>query len=124
MQRTRHTISQLSIRLSLMIPVKDILKTLRTIINESATEEDSFTIETDEALKEFIRLALLALMNDEGVMAEASEMTDSSSISFEKRPDGLFFAYIKIPADYIRLVSVNLTGWRLSLIHISEPTRP
>ena len=49
-----------------MIPVKDILKTLRTIINESATEEDSFTIETDEALKEFIRLALLALMNDEG----------------------------------------------------------
>lgn len=73
-----------------MIPVKDILKTLRTIINESATEEDSFTIETDEALKEFIRLALLALMNDEGVMAEASEMTDSSSISFEKRPDGLF----------------------------------
>ena len=50
-----------------MIPVKDILKTLRTIINESATEEDSFTIETDEALKEFIRLALLALMNDEGV---------------------------------------------------------
>lgn len=29
-------------------------------------------------------------MNDEGVMAEASEMTDSSSISFEKRPDGLF----------------------------------
>ena len=95
-----------------MIPVKDILKTLRTIINESATEEDSFTIETDEALKEFIRLALLALMNDEGVMAEASEMTDSSSISFEKRPDGLFFAYIKIPADYIRLVSVNLTGWR------------
>ena len=32
-----------------MIPVKDILKTLRTIINESATEEDSFTIETDEA---------------------------------------------------------------------------
>lgn len=90
MQRTRHTISQLSIRLSLMIPVKDILKTLRTIINESATEEDSFTIETDEALKEFIRLALLALMNDEGVMAEASEMTDSSSISFEKRPDGLF----------------------------------
>jgi len=34
-----------------MIPVKDILKTLRTIINESATEEDSFTIETDEAIK-------------------------------------------------------------------------
>lgn len=107
-----------------MIPVKDILKTLRTIINESATEEDSFTIETDEALKEFIRLALLALMNDEGVMAEASEMTDSSSISFEKRPDGLFFAYIKIPADYIRLVSVNLTGWRYPVTMLYPDNSP
>lgn len=107
-----------------MIPVKDILKTLRTIINESATEEDSFTIETDEALKEFIRLALLALMNDEGVMTEASEMTDSSSISFEKRPDGLFFAYIKIPADYIRLVSVNLTGWRYPVTMLYPDNSP
>lgn len=107
-----------------MIPVEDILKTLRVIINESATEEDSFTIETDEALKEFVRLALLALMNDEGVMAEASEMTDLSSISFERRPDGLFFANIRIPADYIRLVSVNLTGWRYPVTMLHPDNSP
>jgi hypothetical protein len=88
----------------------EVLKTVRTIINDAATEGDSFSAETDAALREFLVLAL-GLLSAEGVAATPTTVTKYDSANFRTRPDGLLYVEIPLPDDFLRFISVQLGGW-------------
>jgi hypothetical protein len=88
----------------------EVLKTVRTIINDAATEGDSFSAETDAALREFLVLAL-GLLSAEGVDATPTTVTKYDSANFRTRPDGLLYVEIPLPDDFLRFISVQLGGW-------------
>lgn len=102
-----------------MIQVSDIIKLVRSIINEAATPGDSFTEESDEMLLDFIRTSLRKLSEEESVLAEVSEVSEEELSTFSQRPDGNFYAEIRLPDDYLRFVSVKLDGWQrsVSILH-------
>lgn len=89
----------------------DLIPFIRHIINEAAIAGDQFSNETDTAIKAFIRAAMTQLAVMPAYQGTPSEITDTSRITFSKRPDGLFYATIKPGSDFLRPVSVNLEGW-------------
>lgn len=91
---------------------EEIIPRVRVIINESAsTCPDSFTVETDNALEQFILEAMSQIASMPGYDGQIAVQNNSESISFATRPDGLKYASIKANEDALRTISVWLEGW-------------
>lgn len=91
--------------------VTDLIPFIRTIINEAATEKDSFSEEVDEALLKFLNAAMSQIASMSSYVGPSVIMSDESAVTWEKRPDGLFMATIKCTSDFLRAVSVRLEDW-------------
>lgn len=91
--------------------VQDLIPLIRHIINEAAVLEDPFTAETDEAIKDFIRSAMVQLAAMPSYQGTPTTLQGEGHVTFSARPDGLFYAVIRIPEDFLRPVSVNMEGW-------------
>ena len=90
---------------------KDIISKVRNIINELSTDEDSFSQETDASILEFIGTASRQVALLPKYKAEPVTLNGSSESGFFSRPDGMFFLRLPLPADCLRPVSLNITGW-------------
>lgn len=84
---------------------------IRHIINEAATVSDEFTIETDAALSEFVLAAMKQIVLLPGYQTIPVTMEGKENISFHQRPDGLYYAIVKAPDDFLAPSSINLEGW-------------
>ena len=91
--------------------VNDLIPLIRHIINEAAVPDDPFTAETDEAIKDFIRSAMVQLAAMPSYQGTPTILQGEEHVTFSARPDGLFYAVIRIPEDFLRPVSVNMEGW-------------
>lgn len=91
--------------------VNDLIPLIRHIINEAAVPDDPFTDETDEAIKDFIRSAMIQLAAMPSYQGIPTILQGEGHVTFSPRPDGLTYATIRIPEDFLRPVSVNMEGW-------------
>ena len=91
--------------------VNDLIPLIRHIINEAAVPDDPFTAETDEAIKDFIRSAMVQLAAMPSYQGTPTILQGEEHVTFSARPDGLFYAVIRIPENFLRPVSVNMEGW-------------
>ena len=91
--------------------VQDLIPLIRHIVNESAVPKDPFTAETDEAIKDFIRSAMVQLAAMPSYQGTPATLQGVGHVTFSARPDGLFYAVIRIPENFLRPVSVNMEGW-------------
>ena len=91
--------------------VQDLIPLIRHIINEAAVPEDPFTAETDEAIKDFIRSAMVQLAAMPSYQGTPATLKGVDRVTYSKRPDGLYYAEISIPDNCLRAVSVNMKGW-------------
>lgn len=91
---------------------EEIIPRIRTVINEfTGTCPDSFSIETDFVLDEFILNAMTQIASMPGFDGLNAVLNDKGSISYSPRPDGNVWAAIIPPEDTLRIVSVWLEGW-------------
>lgn len=91
--------------------VTDLIPFVRTIINEASTEKDAFSEEVDAALRDFLRVAMRQIASMPAYMGKPVSMSESSAVSWEQRPDGMYVATIKCGNDFLRPVSVQLADW-------------
>ena len=91
--------------------VQDLIPLIRHIVNEADVPDDPFTAETDEAIKDFIRSAMVQLAAMPSYQGTPAILQGEGHVTFSARPDGLFYAVIRIPEDFLRPVSVNMEGW-------------
>lgn len=91
--------------------VEDIVSQVRNIINELATEGDSFSEETDESIKGFIKTAARQIASLPKYIAEPVSKVGEDAKSFLSRPDGLLYLRLDMPQDCLRIVSLNIEGW-------------
>ena len=91
--------------------ITDLIQDVRRIINEVAVENDTFTAEADAAIREFVRAAMVHLAAMPSYQGTPTITTDKSNIQFSPRPDGMMYAVIQPPADFLRPVSLKLQGW-------------
>lgn len=91
--------------------VIDIVSQVRNIINELSTEGDSFSEETDEAIKSFIKTAARQIASLPKYIAEPTSKVGEDANSFVSRPDGLFYLRLEMPQDCLRPVSLDVVGW-------------
>lgn len=91
--------------------VSQLIPFIRHIINESPTITDDFTIETDAALTEFILAAMKQIALMPGYQTTPVLLSSEENITFSQRPDGLYYAVIKAPADFLAPSSIHLEGW-------------
>lgn len=89
----------------------DLIPFVRYIVNEAGIPDDPFSLETDAAIREFIRSAMVQLASMPSYQGAPSILNDTASVTFSARPDGLFCAVIRPPQNFLRPVSVNLEGW-------------
>lgn len=91
---------------------EEIISKVRVVVNEFVgSRSDSFSIETDYILEEFVINAMSQLASMPGFDGQASVMEDDSHISYATRPDGNIYATIKPADDTLQIVSVWLEGW-------------
>ena len=91
--------------------VQDLIPLIRHIVNEASVPDDPFTAETDEAIKDFIRSAMVQLAAMPSYQGTPTILQGQEHVIFSARPDGLYYAVIRIPEDFLRPVSVNMEGW-------------
>ena len=91
--------------------VQDLIPLIRHIVNEAAVPDDPFTEETDEAIKDFIRSAMVQLAAMPSYQGTPATLQGEGHVTFSARPDGLFYAVIRIPENFLRPVSGNSEGW-------------
>lgn len=91
--------------------VNDLIPLIRHIVNEADIPGDPFSAETDAAIRDFIRSAMVQLASMPSYQGASTILNDAASVTFSARPDGLFCAIIRQPKDMLRPVSVNLEGW-------------
>lgn len=91
--------------------ITELIQDVRRIINEVAIENDTFTAEADTAIREFIRAAMVHLAAMPSYQGAPAITTDESKIQYSPRPDGMMYAVIQPPADFLRPVSLELQGW-------------
>lgn len=91
--------------------VTDLIPQVRIVINEMATVEDTFTAEVDTALRQFLQTAMVQIASMPLYRGTPATLTGDSSVTWQKRPDGLFYATIKCGEDFLRPLSVILAGW-------------
>jgi hypothetical protein len=103
---------------------KTIIALVRTLINDAACEDDTFTEETDAALQDFLSLALQLLARKPGVEATPADQTEDSKVVFSQRPDGLWAAEIRMPDNLLRFVSVWLEGWSYPVARLFPDNSP
>ena len=85
---------------------------IRQIINETATVADEFTAETDAALADFILAAMKQLVLMPNYQSTPVTMAQEEGIvSFHQRPDGMYYAAITAPTDFLAPSSIRLEGW-------------
>lgn len=89
----------------------DLIPFIRHIINQVGVSGDTFSEETDTAIRTFIQAAATQLAAMPAYQGTPSVVTGSEQVEFTKRPDGMFYATIKPGSDFLRPVSVNLEGW-------------
>lgn len=102
--------------------LKDVLKTVRTLINDADVEDDSFSKETDAALEEFVRIALRMLSQTDHIAATPTVL--QTGATWIARPDGLLCAEIAMPSDMICFVSVKLDEWPYRVTHLLPDSSP
>lgn len=91
--------------------ITELIQAVRVVINEMATGNDSFTQEVDEALEQFIKTAMVQIASMPSYRGTPSVMSGTSSVSWQKRPDGLYIATFSCGEDFLRPVSVVLGDW-------------
>lgn len=91
--------------------INDIITQVRYIINEAVTCPDDFTVETDASIENFIRSAMVQIASSPTYSGTPTALVDKSNVIFSPRPDGLVYAVISPPGDFLRPVSVFLEGW-------------
>lgn len=89
----------------------DIVSKVRNIINEMATEGDSFSQETDTSILKFIETAAKQVALLPGYKGDPTALNGNSDTGFHERPDGKFYLRLPMPADCLRVVSLSVTGW-------------
>ena len=93
--------------------IAQLIPNIRHIINDSNIDTDTFTEETNQALKYFIQAAVEQVASMPGYIGGTVTCTDSNSVKYNQRPDGLTFAEISVPSDFLKPVSLILKGWVL-----------
>lgn len=91
--------------------VEEIIFQVRNIINELATEGDSFSGETDNSIQEFIKTAARQIASLPKYMADPTTMEGENAENFITRPDGLHYLRLKMPEECLRPVSLDVIGW-------------
>lgn len=102
--------------------VSDIISFVRLIINETTSGTDTFTEETDAALKEFIMAAMKQIALMPGVQIQKSTLPEDAEVVFSQRPDGLYFAIISAPDDFLAPLSIRLGEWKKTLYNFLSVT--
>ena len=95
-----------------MIVYKELLPSLRHVINESDCETGSFTKETDTALLDFIRMAAKQLIITADLTLPHTLSGENVKATWKLRPDGLHIAVIPMPDNYLKMVSLYIDSWR------------
>lgn len=91
--------------------VTDLILQIRTAINEAAVEQDMFTVEVDNSIQQFLQTAMIQLASMPLYRGTPVTLTGTDAITWQKRPDGLYYATIKCSKDFLRPISVNVPGW-------------
>jgi hypothetical protein len=104
--------------------ISEIIKRVRVVIDDAAVTTDSFTTETDAALTEFVKLALELLAARDGVEAKPTTLTSTAAVSYLSRNDGLYYAAIAVPDNYVRFVSVKLSEWKMPQYDLLPTSSP
>lgn len=95
-----------------MIVYKELLPSLRHVINESDCEKGSFTEETDTALIDFIRMAATQLTITADLTLPHILSGENVKATWKSRPDGLHIAVIPVPDNFLKMVSLYIDSWR------------
>lgn len=91
--------------------VTDLIPKVRMIINEIATAEDTFSEEVDVTLRQFLQSAMVQIAAMPFFRGKPAILTEEGSVTWQQRPDGLYYATIKCGEDFLRPLSVILAGW-------------
>jgi hypothetical protein len=103
--------------------ISDIIKRVRVVIDDVGGLSDTFTSETDDALEQFVDLALALMSTQDGVEATPKEDVETNVATF-KRPDGQYYTEVIQPEDFLKFISLELVGWKMpvyTLIPVSSP---
>lgn len=100
--------------------IAEIVTQVRNIINEMATQGDSFSQETDEAIKAFVSTAARQVASLPGYVADPKVISEGETTNFLTRPDGLYFLRLSLPDDCLRPISLNIVGW-VTPVYVFHP---
>lgn len=91
--------------------VIDLIHQVRTVINEATVVQDVFTVEVDDSIRQFLKTAMVQLASMPLYRGTLATLSGTDSVTWQKRPDGLYYATIKCGEDFLRPVSLTVTGW-------------
>lgn len=89
----------------------DLIPLVRTVINQMATAGDTFSDEVDAALTQFLQSAMVQIASMPFYRGTPSVMSASDAVTWQQRPDGLYYATIKCGDDFLRPLNVTLGDW-------------
>ena len=110
-----------------MIATNELIRLIRTAINEISTQNDTFSEWVDAALVDFIRLAAPLLVMEVPAAYQTIEnkmYIKSTDNCFFKRPDGMYGIKIALPDNFCRFTSMRSASWAYPVTHILPDTDP
>lgn len=89
----------------------ELIPFIRNIINEASVPGDSVASDFETVILDFIQAAATQLASMPAYQGSTSSLTETANVTFSARPDGMYYAVIKPGDDFLRPVSVILSGW-------------
>lgn len=95
-----------------MIEVSGLITSVRNIINEYDVQDDTYSQEVTESLKDFIKMSLNRIAPQlPARFLDKSVLTGSTKAISTLRPDGNYYASIPLPNDCLKPLTLCVSTW-------------
>ena len=95
-----------------MIEVSGLITSVRNIINEYEVNDDTFSQEITDSIKNFIQMTLTRISPQlPARFLDKKTISGSTKELSQQRPDGKWYALILLPDDCLRPLSLFVSTW-------------